>query len=165
MKIIDSFFIFKMLSFVIYFTLASQGGFYILSFYKVLLHMPTESFIGIRKATDHVIETPLKVLYPSGIVVMLIWLFMADKSSGVRGYGFLFISFVLLATDLLLAMYVNVPLNKIIRHMTADNGGEALHIQHKWLKFILIRSFLTVTGYFMLTLHLLIQAERPATFH
>jgi len=165
MKIIDPFFLFKVLSFVIYFTLASQGGFFILSFYKVLLNLPTESFIEIRKATDNVIETPLKILYPSGLIFMLIWLFMADKSSGILGYGFLLISFVLLATDLMLAINVNVPLNKIIRHMTVDDNGQALLVQQKWLKFILIRGFLSVTGYISLTLHLLIQADRSHAFH
>lgn len=126
--------------------------------------MPVESFIEIRKATDNVIETPLKILYPSGLICMLMWLFMADKSSGILGYGFLLISFVLLATDLMLAINVNVPLNKVIQHMTADNSGEAVLVQQKWLKFILIRGFLSVTGYISLTLHLLIQADRTNAF-
>jgi len=164
MKVIDLFFLFKVISFVIYFTLASQGGFYILSFYKVLLNLPTESFIEIRKATDNVIETPLKILYPSGLTCMLIWLLMTDKSSGILGYGFLLISFVLLATDLMLAINVNVPLNKVIQHMTVDSG-DAILVQQKWLKFILIRGFLSVTGYISLTLHLLIQADRASAFN
>jgi hypothetical protein len=164
MKIIDLFFLFKVLSFVIYFTLASQGGFYILSFYKVLLNLPTESFIEIRKATDNVIATPLKILYPSGLMFMLIWLFMADKSSGLLGYGFLMIAFVLLAADLILAVNVNIPLNKIIQHMTVDSSGEAILVQQKWLKFILIRGFFSVTGYISLTLHLLIQTDRASAF-
>lgn len=126
--------------------------------------MPVESFIEIRKATDNVIETPLKILYPSGLICMLMWLFMADKSSGILAYGFLLISFVLLATDLMLAINVNVPLNKVIQHMTADNSGEAVLVQQKWLKFILIRGFLSVTGYISLTLHLLIQADRTNAF-
>ncbi|MCF2444796.1 hypothetical protein L0657_12580 [Dyadobacter sp. CY345] len=165
MKIVDPFFLFKVLSFVIYFTLASQGGFYILSFYKVLQNLPTESFIEIRKATDNVIAMPLKILYPSGLAFILIWLVLADKSSGILGYGFLAASFILLATDLTLAVNVNIPLNKIIQHMTVDNGGEAAWVQQKWLKFILIRGCLSVTGYFSLTLHLLIQADRSYTFH
>lgn len=165
MKITDPFFLFKVLSFVIYFTLASQGGFYILSFYKVLQNLPTESFIEIRKATDNVIAMPLKILYPSGLAFILIWLIMADKSAGILGYGFLAVSFVLLATDLMLAVNVNVPLNKLIQQMTVDHGGEAALIQQKWLKFILIRGCLSVTGYFSLILHLLIQADRSYTFH
>ncbi len=90
---------------------------------------------------------------------------MADKSAGILGYVFLAVSFVLLATDLMLAVNVNVPLNKLIQQMTVDHGGEAALIQQKWLKFILIRGCLSVTGYFSLILHLLIQADRSYTFH
>lgn len=165
MKITNLFFLFKVFSFVIYFTLASQGGFYILSFYKVLLNLPTENFIEIRKATDNIIATPLKILYPSGLVFMLAWLLMADKSSGLLGYGFLLIAFILLAADLMLAINVNIPLNKVIQHMTMENREEALLVQEKWLKYILIRGFLSVTGYISLTLHLLIQADRSPAFH
>lgn len=158
MKFFDLFFLFRLFSVMVYFILASQGGFYLLSFHKVLQNLPSKSFIEIRKAIDQVIEAPLKILYPGGLLMILIWLAIAGSTPDVLGYGLLILSFVLLATDLALAVKVSIPLNRTIHNVVTQSGGQATRIQQKWLKFIFIRGCLSISGFIFLILHLMIQA-------
>lgn len=157
MKSFDLFFLFRLSSVVVYFILASQGGFYLLSFHKVLQNLPSQNFIEIRKAIDRVIEAPLKILYPGGFLMMLIWLTHAHNASGALGYSLLLVSFMLLAADLALAVRVSIPLNRTISNIVTQSGGQAVLIQKKWLKFIFIRGCLSIGGFIFLILHMMIQ--------
>lgn len=159
MKFLDIFFLFRLFSVLVYFMLASQGGFYLLSFHKVLQNLPSKNFIEIRKSIDHVIEAPLKILYPGGFLMMLIWLLITDRTPDVLGYGLLTLSFLLLATDLALAVSVSNPLNRTIHNVVAQSGGQAIRIQKKWLKFIFIRGCLSISGFIFLILHMMIRME------
>lgn len=149
---------FRLLSVMVYFILASQGGFYLLSFHKVLQNLPSKNFIEIRKAIDRVIEAPLKILYPGGFLMMLTWLTVANSSSGTLQYGLLLLSFILLAMDLTLAVRISIPLNRTIHNVVMQSGGQAILIQKKWLKFIFIRGCLSMGGFIFLIVHIMVQA-------
>ena len=155
MKFLDIYFTGKIVCLTFYFILASQGGFYLLAFGKVLKVLPTESFLQIRKTTEMFIETPLKILYPVTNLFLLIWVVFTEKASGLS-FMFLLSSQMLLLADLILAVKISIPLNKQIAALKSSFTAEALTAKKRWIKFIVIRGYLSVTGFIFLLIHLLI---------
>jgi hypothetical protein len=139
----------------LYFFLASQGGFYLLSFAKVLRNMPTAQFLELRKAIDHVIENRLKILYPATIACMVVMTLMTVNIGSIINRGLLVMSILLLLLDVILALRVSIPLNTVIQHIS--DGSEARDIQTRWLRFIGIRAYLSVTGFVSLMTDLFIS--------
>jgi hypothetical protein len=141
-----------------YFFLASQGGFYLLSFAKVLRKMPTAQFLEIRKAIDHVIENRLKILYPATIGCMILMTLTAVSAGTILSRGPLLVSLVLLLLDVALALRVSIPLNKLIHHISDGSAAEARDIQTRWLRFIGIRAYLSVAGFASLMTDMFVSA-------
>ena len=155
MKFFDIYFAGKTCCLISYFFLASQGGFYLLAFGKVLKVLSTESFLQIRKATEMFIDTPLKTLYPVTNLCLLIWVVFAEKDDGLR-FTLLLMSFMLLVLDLMLAVKISIPLNKQIARLESSFTAEAFTAKEKWIRFIIIRGYLSVTGFIFLLIRLLI---------
>ena len=155
MKFFDIYFTNKITCLTLYFFLASQGGFYLLAFGKVLKVLSTDSFLQIRKATERFIETPLKILYPVTNLCLMIWVVLAEKVSGLS-FTFLVSSLMLLLVDLLLAIKISIPLNKRIAKLESSFTDEAFTAKKRWIKFIVIRGYLSATGFIFLLIHLLI---------
>jgi hypothetical protein len=158
MRLIDLFSFFQLLCIMLYFLLAAQGGFYLLAHAKVLYNLPTGSFLELRKATDNIIALPLKILYPATLVWLLVWIWLADRSN-IFNYVFIIVAAALLAADLALAIRFSIPLNSIIEKLPVNTGSQALVIQVKWIKVILIRGCLCVHGFAFLILHLLAKTS------
>ena len=101
------------------------------------------------------IETPLKILYPVTNFCLLIWVVLAEKASG-PSFTFLVSSLMLLLLDLILAIKISIPLNKRISELESSFTDEAFTAKKRWIKFIVIRGYLSVTGFIFLLFHLLI---------
>ena len=150
--------IIKPLSFtamLLYFLIAAQGAFYIFGFGKALYNIPSENFIELRKAVDPVIRSRFKVLYLSALALMFIWLLLTDRTGGFWSYGLILAAFLLLAADLILILKVSEPLNRIINGDVSSLHGSYNELRHQWLKFILIRGYLSVSGFILLIINLL----------
>jgi hypothetical protein len=138
-----------------YFFLASQGAFYMLAFGKVFTTLPDDYFLKIRELTAKSIEMPLKILYPLAILSMLLWINYADKEqTGV--FAPLFLSFLMLLTDLLLTVKISIPLNRRIARLENSYTAEVVILKKRWIRFILIRGYFSVTGFVLLLAYLLL---------
>ena len=126
-----------------------------MAFGKVLKILPPESFMQIRKATEMVIERPLKILYPLTTICLLVWVVSAVNSEKLRS-ELLLLSIILLLSDLLLAVKVSIPLNKQITRIEDSHTSEAVAAKRKWIRFIVIRAYLSVTGFIFLLIYLIV---------
>ena len=142
---------------LLYFFVAAQGAFYIFGFAKAMYNLPVPSFIELRKTVDPVVRSRFKTLYLSTITIMLIWVLVSDKSGGFWSYGLIFIAFLLLGTDLFLVVKASEPLNKTINGDISQTQESWNDLRNKWLKFILIRGSLSISGFVLLIAHLILQ--------
>jgi uncharacterized membrane protein len=139
----------KPVQLVLYFLIASQGAFYLVGFYKVLSAMPSRDFILLRKTADPVMAPKLKVLYLLTLVMSIVAILVNFRSwSSVSLVLFTAATLCLLA-DILIALTVSEPLNKVITALQEPFKGAAA-IQRKWLEQIYIRAFLSAGGFLML---------------
>jgi hypothetical protein len=150
--------IFAICSASMYFLVASQGGFYLLVFAKVLRIMPTADFLQIRNIIDTVIESRLKILYRGTAVCMISWTLLFENPGIIAGKGLLLLSTLLFLADLILALRVSIPLNKLIRHISDASTSEAGDVKRRWLRFIIIRACISVSGFAILVIHLMTRA-------
>jgi hypothetical protein len=141
-----------------YFFLASQGAFYIMAFGKVFTTLPTDYFLQIRKLTEKAIEKPLKVLYPFAILSTLLWITYADKEQ-TSVFAPLFLSFFMLLADLCLALKISIPLNQRIARLETSYTAEVVILKQRWIRFILIRGYFSVTGFGLLLTYLLLSCQ------
>lgn len=135
---------------IIYFFLASQGAFYILCFAKALKSLSVQNFAELRKVVDDAIALPLKILYLCAAGIMITWMVLEVRWPLQLPQALVAGAFLLLATDMVLAFKVSVPLNKAIIQ------SNTIHLQQEWLKFIVIRGCLSVGGFVLLVVRLLL---------
>ena len=158
MKFFDVYLLGKLSCLTLYFFIASQGGYYLLAFGRVLRELPTDSFLQIRKVTDSVIEKPLKILYPAALIALLVRILVEDGN--ILSLFPPLISFLLLLADLLLAIKVSIPLNKMICQSESGYPMEkSSALKQKWINFILIRSYLSITGFILIMLQILVSHQ------
>lgn len=160
MKSFDVYLLGKYCCLILYFFLAAQGAFYLLAFGKVFKTLPPDSFLQIRKATETVIEKPLKILYPTATFSMLLWVMYANKHD-TDSFLLLVVSLLMLLTDLILAVKVSIPLNQRIARFDNSFSTEVLRAKQKWIRLIIFRGYFSVTGFGILVLHLLLTCQFP----
>lgn len=139
----------KPVQLVLYFLIASQGTFYLIGFYKVLSAMPSRDFILLRKAADPVMAPKLKVLYLLTLVMSIVTILLNFRSLSSVSLVLLAAATLCLVADILIALTISEPLNKVITALQ-EPFESAAGIQRKWLEQIYIRAFLSVGGFLML---------------
>ncbi|HTE08926.1 MAG TPA: DUF1772 domain-containing protein [Flavitalea sp.] len=149
------FLILRLLHMVAYFFIASQAGYYLLCFYRVLKKLSPEKFVEIRKLTDPLIEGPLKFFYVSGLLLSLILIFWSPSFESPGASLSLIIAGLLLLIDLILAMMFNVPINKTINKLQSHELPNASALQGRWLHYIYIRILIALVGFIVLMAGLL----------
>lgn len=159
MKSIDIISAISIISSLLYFFVAAQGAFYLFGFGKALYNVPVENFMELRKQVDPVVRGRFKVLYLSSIAMMFIWLLMTDKSGGFLSYAFILGAFLLLSTDLFLIIKISEPVNKTINGDISQIMESWNELRHQWLKFIMIRGSLSVSGFVLLLIHLVLRSQ------
>lgn len=157
MKSIDLVWIVKSVSLVLYFFIAAQGAFYLLGFGKALYNVPSDTFIELRKAVDPVIRGRLKTLYLATLAMVFLWFLLTDKSGGFVSYGLILVSFLLLTTDIFLILKVSEPVNVEINVVDTFTVKRSIFLQQEWLKYILIRGGISVSGFLLLLLHVTLR--------
>jgi uncharacterized membrane protein len=160
MKSVELTFLLKIAGMLSYFLIAAQGAFYLLGFKKALYDISAENFIDLRKAVDPVVRGRFKVLYLSALAVLFVWLVVADKSGGLMSYGCVLGAFLLLVADMILIVKFSQPLNATINEITPESKESLSELRHQWLKFIAIRGCLSVTGFVLLLIDMLLKAGK-----
>ncbi len=158
MKSFELTFTIRIAGMLLYFLIAAQGAFYLFGFGKALYNIPAENFIDLRKAVDPVMRGRFKVVYLSALAVVFMWLVMADKSGGMMSYGCLLAAFLLLVADMVLIVKFSEPLNATINGNILESNESLKELRHQWLKFILIRGSLSVTGFVLLLIDMIWKA-------
>ncbi|MES2810453.1 MAG: hypothetical protein V4619_17595 [Bacteroidota bacterium] len=132
-----------------YFLVAAQGANYVvLRFNRSVSLMSPSQFADLRRLTDIAIETPLKVLYLSTVILMALWLLLAYPPKGSSSYLLFVLAFILIVADLVMAIKISIPLNKLI----LNGNTNPIKYQLDWIKWISIRGYFSVTGMVILLL-------------
>lgn len=159
MKQIELISLVRLVGVMLYFFIAAQDAFYHFGFGKALYNIPSEDFIELRKAVDPIVRSRFKVLYLSALAVMLIWFLMIDKSAGVLSYAPVLIAFLLLAIDMVLIVKFSEPINALINSNAIDSESGFQTARNEWLKFILLRGYLSISGFMLLMIHLVLPVR------
>ncbi|MCF0061432.1 hypothetical protein MUK70_19530 [Dyadobacter chenwenxiniae] len=157
MKSIELTALVRIIGITLYFLIAAQGAFYHFGFGKALYNIPAEDFIVLRKAVDPIVRGKFKVLYLSALAVMFIWFLLSDKSAGFLSYAPVLIAFLLLVADMALILKFSEPVNALINGSTLNTETGFNQARSEWLKFILIRGYLSISGFLMLMVHLVLR--------
>jgi hypothetical protein len=159
MKSVDIISLVRIVGLMLYFFIAAQGAFYHLGFGKALFNISAENFIELRKAVDPEVRGKFKALYLSALAVMFIWFLMADKSGGFWSYGPVLIAFLLLVADMFLILKFSEPVNELINSDLLDSKESFMLARVEWLKFIFIRGYLSISGFTILLVHLVLRVR------
>jgi hypothetical protein len=159
MKSTDVYAVISIVSLVLYFFIAAQGAFYHFGFAKALYNIPAEHFIELRKSVDPVVRGRFKALYLTTLAVVLVWLLISDKSQGFWSYAPVLLAFLLLAGDILLILRFSEPVNELINSDLLNTQTGYITARSQWLKFILIRGYLSMGGFLALLIHFVFRAR------
>ncbi|MCF2503434.1 hypothetical protein L0663_08615 [Dyadobacter sp. CY107] len=157
MKPIELISVVRIIGIVLYFFIAAQGAFYHFGFGKALYNIPADDFIVLRKAVDPIVRGKFKVLYLSALAVMFIWFLMSDKSAGFLSYAPVLLAFLFLVADMALILKFSEPVNALINSNSIDTEAGFESARSEWLKFILIRGYLSISGFLLLLVHLVFK--------
>jgi hypothetical protein len=157
MKSINLVWIIRSVTLILYFFIAAQGAFYLLGFGKALYNISSDTFIELRKAVDPVIRGRLKTLYLATLAMTFVWFLLTDKSGGFASYGLILVSFLLLTTDIFLILKVSEPVNVEINVIDTFTVKRSVFLQQEWLKYILIRAGISVSGFLLLLLQVTLR--------
>jgi hypothetical protein len=159
MRSIDILSLVSIVGVLLYFIIAAQGAFYHFGFGKALYNIPSENFIELRKAVDPIVRGKFKVVYLSALAVMFVWFILVDKSAGFWSYGPVIIALLLLIADLFLIVKFSEPINELVNSNLLNTKESFEEARDQWLKFIMIRGYLSVSGFVVLLLHLVLKVR------
>ena len=159
MKPIELISVVRIIGIVLYFFIAAQGAFYHFGFGKALYNIPSEDFIELRKAVDPIVRGRFKVLYLSALAIMFIWFLMSDKSAGFLSYAPILLAFLFLVADMTLILKFSEPVNELINSNSLNTQSGFQNARNAWLKFILIRGYLSISGFLLLMVHLVFRVR------
>ena len=159
MKPIELISVVRIVGIVLYFFIAAQGAFYHFGFGKALYNIPSEDFIELRKAVDPIVRGRFKVLYLSALAIMFIWFLMSDKSAGFLSYAPILLAFLFLVADMTLILKFSEPVNELISSNSLNTQSGFQNARNAWLKFILIRGYLSISGFLLLMVHLVFRVR------
>jgi hypothetical protein len=159
MRSIDILSLVSIVGVLLYFIIAAQGAFYHFGFGKALYNIPSENFIELRKAVDPIVRGKFKVVYLSALAVMFVWFILVDKSAGFWSYGPVIIALLLLIADLFLIVKFSEPINELVNSNLLNTKQSFEEARDQWLKFIMIRGYLSISGFVVLLLHLVLKVR------
>ena len=123
--------------------IASQGIFYLLAAAEAFRNISVHSFAEQRKAVDAIIGGRIKVLYYSCLLLGVIIAVSLRSQPASMGFICTLISTLLILADIIIAIKVNVPINKQFAAYPAGSMNWEL-LRTKWLNYISIRGILSV---------------------
>lgn len=141
----------RVLYLLAYIVIASQGIFYFIAVADACYALPLEGFIEFRKAVERVIETPLRFLYYSSVLLAVSILISQIRSFHSILFYSVLISLGFLLADVVLAITKSMPLNVLIR--TYNSSSDQLlyeFIRAQWLFYIKMRGLLAISGLLIL---------------
>ena len=138
---------------LLYFVLAGQAVFYKLCFSQVFKKIPAQHFINIRKLADPILETRLPVIYYCCLALGIVFIILAVYQGSARTITFAALAYIFLQADVIFAKKYNLPINAEIRSLVNPSDITAAQLQHDWIRWIDIRGYFILAGFFVLILH------------
>jgi len=130
-----------------YLVVASQGLFYFVGVHKALASISLDAFAEQRKAVDLAVAGPLKFIYIGGLLIGSFALLLFRKHYCTLEYITLAIAFLFMSADVIVASKGNIPINQAFHYYPSSNDLTTWNeLREQWLRFILIRGGLSVTG-------------------
>ena len=121
-----------------------------------------DEFTHIGKVIIANVAVPMRIIMPSGILLILLslWLCKHKKSAGFYMGG---LSLILVIATLLITVLILVPIDNAIKQWTAATiPANFEQIRYKWKTYHAIRTFLSLTGFICFALFIL--SEQQKTF-
>jgi uncharacterized membrane protein len=132
--------------------LAAQGVFYLLGGREGLRKVSVAGFAEQRKAIDSIITPRFKLIYLISLISG-VWLsFLLFNQSSSLNFIFTLVATLLVLVDILLAVKINIPINKAFQSYPENNGYDWETLQRKWLNFISLRGILSFVAMILLVL-------------
>ncbi|MCE7065303.1 hypothetical protein [Dyadobacter sp. CY326] len=159
MKSIDIISLVRITGILLYFFIAAQGAFYHFGFGKALYNIPSDDFIELRKAVDPIVRGRFKVLYFSALAIMFLWVVLTDKTNGFLAYAPVLVAFLLLVADMVLILKFSEPVNELINSDLLNTETGYQNARNEWLTFIFLRGYLSISGFLLLMIHLVLKVR------
>jgi hypothetical protein len=136
---------------IAYSAIISQSFMYVIALKHVQTSMPAGPYIQLRKLLDNSFRANFKfVVYSALLFNVLLITSSAKDPGGILFIGSL-IALIALATDILLALKGNMPINELINTWTTDNYPDNWATwRTKWLKIFQYRAVCNIIGFTVL---------------
>lgn len=125
------------------------------SLHRSLSVFNSSEFIHIVKTMAANLSVPMRILMPLCIFFLAVsaWFY---PSANATGLYFNLMALVLTLAALLITILIEVPIVNQILKWTVDNvPAEWEHVRDKWLRFHVVRTFLSLASFAFLTLSIL----------
>jgi hypothetical protein len=138
--------------------ISSQAIFYWLVMTRVQQGQSAAAYLETRKLIDKNISRPLRITYYAALMTSIILLKLSfDYLSGLLFFAVLISSIALIA-DMIIAMKVNIPINKQINSWTKEDiPSNWEQIRARWLITYRYRQAFSIIGLLSLLLAILFE--------
>ena len=114
-----------------------------------------EEFIHIGKVIIANIAVPMRFIMPTGILLILLSLFLYEKKKS-KAFYFGILSFALIIIVLLITLLVLVPIDYSIKEWTANSFPQTREtIRDKWKLYHAVRTFASLVSFAFFSLFIL----------
>lgn len=117
-------------------------------------------FIHIGKVIISNVAVPMRIIMPSGILLMLASLWISEQKK-TKGFYLGLIALLLLIATLLITVFILVPIDNDIKNWTAITVPQDFEtIRLTWKKFHAIRTFLCLASFVCFSLFIVNDLKR-----
>lgn len=115
----------------------------------------SDEFVHIGKVIIANVALPMRIIMPSGIILLLLSLWVYENKMSA-GFYFGILSFALILIVLLITLLVLVPIDNNIKYWTASSVPDNWeNIRERWKLFHLIRTFASLTSFISFSIFIL----------
>ena len=113
-----------------------------------------DEFTHIGKVIIANVAVPMRVIMPSGILLIVLSLWLC-RQKRTTGFYIGVLSIILLIATLLITLFVLVPIDNAIKEWTTSIPLDFEEIRLKWKTYHAIRTFLSLTSFVCFSLFIL----------
>jgi hypothetical protein len=119
-----------------------------------------DEFIHIGKVIIANVAWPMRIIMPSGILMMFLSLWISKQKNTIEFYSGV-LSLALLIATLLITLLVLVPIDNSIKDWTPSTiPADFDEIRERWKSYHAIRTFLSVSGFLFFSLFVYRNQDR-----
>jgi len=119
-----------------------------------------DEFIHIGKVIIANVAVPMRLIMPSGILLILLSLWFCQQKKAT-GFYMGVLSLILVVATLLITILILVPIDNTIKQWTAATiPADFEQIRYKWKTYHAIRTFLSLAGFACFSLFILSESQK-----